>query len=97
MSVLMGKLIFSFVVKDCTDAMTMRRPAPLDPPMMETIKLGTMAMLRVIRFRSHCFILMSRNPCRYMEKKNLPVMVELCPEAKSATPYTVALDFPSTF
>lgn len=70
MSVLMGKLIFSFVVKDCTDAMTMRRPAPLDPPMMETIKLGTMAMLRVIRFRSHCFILMSRNPCRYMEKKN---------------------------
>lgn len=24
-------------------------------------------------------------------------MVELCPEAKSATPYTVALDFPSTF
>lgn len=73
MSVLMGKLIFSFVVKDCTDAMTMRRPAPLDPPMMETIKLGTMAMLRVIRFRSHCFILMSRNPCRYMEKKTVTI------------------------
>lgn len=46
-----------------TDAMIMRRPAPLEPPIMETTKLGTMAMLRVIRFRTHFFILMSRNPC----------------------------------
>jgi hypothetical protein len=27
----------------------------------------------------------------------VPVMVELCPEAKSATPYTIELDLPSTF
>lgn len=47
---------------NCTDAMMMRRPAPLDPPMMATIKLGTMAILRVIRFLSHCFILMSKKP-----------------------------------
>uniref|UniRef100_A0A0A9BJ08 Uncharacterized protein n=1 Tax=Arundo donax TaxID=35708 RepID=A0A0A9BJ08_ARUDO len=31
--------------------------------MMETIRLGTIAMLRVIKFLSHCFILMSKKPC----------------------------------
>ena len=45
-----------------TDAMMMRRPAPFDPPMMETTRLGAMAMQRVIRFLSHVFILMSKNP-----------------------------------
>ena len=45
-----------------TDAMMMRWPAPLEPPMMAMIKLGTMAILRVIRFLSHCFILMSKKP-----------------------------------
>jgi hypothetical protein len=33
--------------------------------MMETTRLGAMAMQRVIRFLSHFFILMSRNPCTY--------------------------------
>lgn len=42
--------------------MMMRRPAPFDPPMMETTRLGAMAMQRVIRFLSHVFILMSKNP-----------------------------------
>jgi hypothetical protein len=46
--------------------MMMRRPAPLEPPMMETTRLGAMAMQRVIRFLSHFFILMSRNPCIYV-------------------------------
>jgi hypothetical protein len=46
--------------------MMIRRPAPLEPPMMETTRLGTMAMERVIRFLSHFFILMSRNPCMHM-------------------------------
>jgi hypothetical protein len=31
--------------------------------MMETTRLGAMAMQRVIRFLSHFFILMSRKPC----------------------------------
>ena len=45
-----------------TDAMMMRRPEPLLPPMMATVRLGTMATLRVIRFLFHFFILMSKNP-----------------------------------
>jgi hypothetical protein len=49
-------------VEHRTDAMIMRRPAPFDPPMMETTRLGAMAMQRVIRFLSHVFILMSKNP-----------------------------------
>ena len=42
--------------------MMMRRPAPFDPPMMATTRLGAMAMERVIKFLIHVFILMSRNP-----------------------------------
>jgi hypothetical protein len=42
--------------------MMMRRPAPFDPPMMETTRLGKMAMQRVIRFLIQVFILMSKNP-----------------------------------
>jgi hypothetical protein len=50
------------MVENNTDAMMMRRPAPLDPPMMATIKLGTIAILRVIKFLNHCFVLMSKKP-----------------------------------
>jgi hypothetical protein len=50
-----------------TEAMMMRRPAPLEPPMMETMRLGAMAMVLVIRFRSHFLILMSKKPCTYMD------------------------------
>jgi hypothetical protein len=49
-------------VEHRTDAMMMRRPAPFDPPMMETTRLGAMAMQRVIRFLNHVFILMSKKP-----------------------------------
>lgn len=39
------------------------RPAPEEPPMIETMRLGVIAIHRVIRFRSHFLILISKNPC----------------------------------
>ena len=45
-----------------TDAMMISRAAPLDPPIMETIRLGVMAMHLVIRFLIHFFILRSKKP-----------------------------------
>ena len=40
-----------------------RRPAPEGPPMMETIRLGAMAMVLVIKFLIHPFIFKSKKPC----------------------------------
>jgi hypothetical protein len=48
-----------------TDEKTMSLPAPDGPLTTETMRLGAMAMTRVIRFRTQFFILMSRNPCKY--------------------------------
>ena len=45
-----------------TNAMMISRAAPLDPPIMETIRLGVMAMPLVIRFLIHFFILRSKKP-----------------------------------
>lgn len=35
---------------------------------METMRLGAMAMNRVMRFRTQFFIFMSRNPWKHMNK-----------------------------
>ena len=40
----------------------MRRPAPADPPMIETTRLGVIAIDLVIKFLVHFFILRSKNP-----------------------------------
>lgn len=45
-----------------TDVITMRCPAPAEPLMSATIKLGTIAKHRVKRFRSHGFNRKSRKP-----------------------------------
>ena len=42
--------------------MIMSRPAPADPLIMETMRLGVMAMHLVIRFLSHLFILRFKKP-----------------------------------
>ena len=47
-----------------TDATMISRATPLDPPIMETIRLGVMAMHLVIRFLIHFFILRSKNPIK---------------------------------
>jgi hypothetical protein len=46
-----------------TDAMIIRRPAPEEPPIIATIRLGAIAMVRVMRFCCHFFIFMFKNPC----------------------------------
>ena len=43
-------------------------PAPEDPPMIETIKLGVMAINLVIKFLSHFLIFNSKKP--YDNMKN---------------------------
>lgn len=45
-----------------TDAMMISLPAPCDPPIMETTRLGVMAMHLVIRFLSHFLIFSSKKP-----------------------------------
>lgn len=45
-----------------TEAMMINFPAPAEPPMRATIKLGTIAKERVKRFRIHGLSLKSRNP-----------------------------------
>ena len=40
-----------------------RRAAPEGPLMMETIRLGVMAMVLVIKFLIHPFIFKSKKPC----------------------------------
>lgn len=42
--------------------MTMSRPAPEDPPIIDTIRLGVMAMHLVTKFLSHFLILRSKKP-----------------------------------
>lgn len=50
------------MAKKPTDAIMMSSPAPAEPPMSATTKLGTMAKLRVNIFRSQGFRRKSRNP-----------------------------------
>lgn len=50
--------------------MMISRPAPEEPPMMETIRLGVIAMHRVTRFLNHFFILMSKNPYLSYHRSN---------------------------
>lgn len=45
-----------------TDAMMISFPAPAEPPISETIKLGTIAKQRVKKFRIHGSSRKSRNP-----------------------------------
>lgn len=49
--------------------MMIKFPAPEDPPMRATIRLGTMAKHRVRKFRIHGFSLKSRNP--YAKETNI--------------------------
>jgi hypothetical protein len=53
-----------------TDAMIMRRPAPEEPPMIATIRLGVMAMLLVNMFCCHFFNFISKNPCILLNVMN---------------------------
>lgn len=46
----------------------MSLPAPDDPPMIETIKLGVIAMHLVIRFLNHFFIFRSKKPCKIITR-----------------------------
>jgi len=73
------------------DEMMISFPAPDGPLTMETMRLGPMAMTRVMRFRTQLFISMSRNPCMITCPANVQLIVVLCPEASSATAYTLML------
>lgn len=44
--------------------MMISRPAPKEPPIMATMRLGTIAMDRVNKFRIHVFIFNSKKPYR---------------------------------
>ena len=48
-----------------TDAIMISFPAPEDPPMSATIKLGIIAKLRVKMFLIHGVSFKSRNPYKY--------------------------------
>mmetsp|Transcript_17220 Transcript_17220/g.57045 ORF Transcript_17220/g.57045 Transcript_17220/m.57045 type:complete len:208 (-) Transcript_17220:3152-3775(-) len=67
------------------EAMTQRSFAPRGPAMIETQREGTMAIPLEIRFRSHKGRLISTNPSITNCPAYVPVMVELWPDAKSAT------------
>lgn len=53
-----GNIIIIF----STDAMMINRLAPDDPPIIETKRLGKMAMHLVVRFLSHFLIFKSKKP-----------------------------------
>lgn len=57
------------ILKIQTEAMMIRRPAPDDPPITETIRLGVMAIDLVTKFLIHFFILRSKKPYRMLFKK----------------------------
>lgn len=46
-------------------------PAPVEPPMIATIRLGTIAKHRVSKFRSHGLSRRSRKPCEENIKNKL--------------------------
>lgn len=48
------------------------RPAPADPPIIETMRLGIMAMHLVIRFLSHFLILSSKKPYTFKKIELVP-------------------------
>lgn len=53
---------FDFGYWGDTEAMMINFPAPADPPMRATIKLGIIAKHLVKKFLSHGFSVKSRNP-----------------------------------
>lgn len=59
-----------------TDEKMINLPAPDGPLTMETMRLGAMAMTRVIRFRTQFFIFMSRNPWKEIIKWGYWIMLE---------------------
>jgi hypothetical protein len=72
---------------------------PLFPAITATMRLGRMAIERVIRFLCHRGNLISTNPCdvrshvKYLTSITncpayVPVRVELCPDARRAMPNT---------
>lgn len=52
-------------------------PAPAEPPMRATIKLGIIAKHLVKKFLSHGLIVKLRNPCITYCPAYVPVIVEL--------------------
>lgn len=52
----------------------MSRPAPEEPPIIDTIRLGVMAMHRVTKFLIHVFILRFKKP--YKKKKKNEYTIE---------------------
>ena len=72
-------------------------PAPAEPPMRATIRLGIIAKHLVKKFLSHGTSLRSRNPCMMYCPAYVPVIVELCPEARSAMANSFELHLPTTF
>ena len=84
MFILVGKVyFFVFFVFECwawlTEAMIISLAAPEDPPMMQTIKLGAMAMHRVTKFLNQSLIFKSRKPCK---TKHYKVFSKIIPTTK---------------
>ena len=70
---------------------------PLAPYKAATITAGIMAISRVIKRRNHGVRRMLRNPSMTTCPASVPVSVEFCPDASSATANTVlASDAPNT-
>ncbi|KAL3535436.1 hypothetical protein ACH5RR_003897 [Cinchona calisaya] len=78
------------------DVIMIRFPAPEEPPMIATIRLGTIAKDRVKKFRIHGFILKSGNPCTKYFVAYVSVIVELWPDASKAIAKTLELQLPKT-
>src|SRR5712671_724336 len=62
---------------------------PLSPYMIATIAAGTIAIARVMSRRSHGRIRRLRNPSITIWPASVPVSVEFCPEARSASANTM--------
>lgn len=59
-------IFFYINQKPLTEAMIINLPAPAEPPMRATIRLGTIAKHLVNKFLSHGFIRSSRNPYNHI-------------------------------
>lgn len=74
-------------------------PAPAEPPMRATMRLGIIARHLVRKFLTHGTSFRSRKPCVTFTycPAYVPVIVELRPEARSAMANSFELHLPTTF
>eukprot|EP01018_Ginkgo_biloba_P031186 Gb_39423 [translate_table: standard] len=91
------KIVSSADKEKKNDATMISLPAPEEPPIIATTKLGMIAKQRVKRLRIHGLNRKLRNPCITYWPAYVPVIVELCPEASSAIAKSLELQLPSTF